>query len=471
MPESSETGRVRRVLRSRTATFLVVFVVFCVSPNVIPHGDPFLVVPTARSLVHDGDLDLTEYLNVPAVLSHYGLTREGDRFVDYFPWVTAATAVPVTLGVDAISAVAGTPDTDELIRTDRTWPIQLIGGSLLAAGATLLIALVSEALIDRTTRVAATTGRRPPLLALALAVGLTTPLWSTVSRGLWQHGPSLVFLAGALLVLLRVERSPTLRRIDGRLVGVGALAGAAYWARPTNAVAVAAIGLIALVMGRRPALTYAAGAAGAFTAGVLANLALVGVAVPKYYAAGRIGWHREFVEAFLANLVSPSRGLLFTLPQIVTIGAVLTHPDQRSWSRVTRRLVFVGPLVPLGYALAVSGFANHWWAGHSYGARFLIESLPFVLPIAVVGSLRLLQGRGALAAGTVVLWSLAGVVHFEGAWFHSTTCWNGSPTDIDLDPGRVWSVTDPQFASGFASLVEDGPADALWRSCENGAGG
>ena len=48
--------------------------------------------------------------------------------------------------------------------------------------------------------------------------------------------------------------------------------------------------------------------------------------------------------------------------------------------------------------------------------------------------------------------------------------WTHFP-DIDLDPGRVWSVTDPQFASGFASLVEDGPADALWRSCENGAGG
>ena len=48
------------------------------------------------------------------MLSHYGLTREGDRFVDYFPWVTAAAAVPVTLGVDAVSAVAGTPDTDAL---------------------------------------------------------------------------------------------------------------------------------------------------------------------------------------------------------------------------------------------------------------------------------------------------------------------------------------------------------------------
>ena len=109
MFEALGTTRVRGALRSRTATFAVLLVIFCVSPNVIPYGDSFLIVPTANSLVHERDLDLSEYLDVPSVRSHYGLTNERGKVVDYFPWVTAVVATPVTLGADLVSAIIDTP--------------------------------------------------------------------------------------------------------------------------------------------------------------------------------------------------------------------------------------------------------------------------------------------------------------------------------------------------------------------------
>src|SRR5580765_2110573 len=79
---------------------LVLAVIYLLSPNVLPRGDAALSVPTAASLVHHHDLDLTEYEDVPWVRDDNALVHYEGRDVDYFPWLGAVAAIPAVVAVD-----------------------------------------------------------------------------------------------------------------------------------------------------------------------------------------------------------------------------------------------------------------------------------------------------------------------------------------------------------------------------------
>ncbi len=448
----------------------VVLLAFLAAPNIVVNGDSFLAVPTARSLLHDGDLDLSEYADVESVSSHYGAVRNDGALVDYFPWTTSLFAMPAVAVVDIASTVMGTPSVNDLVREDRTWPLQLVSGSLIAALVTLLMAELSLLVLTAALPTSALLRRLTPAKVMVL-IALTTSLWSTVSRGLWQHGPSLLLVSTALLVLTRsaVRTDATINQRTAAAAGF--LMGLAYWFRPTNAVAVAGVALLVAILGRRSLITYLLGVGLAMATVGLANVGLTGGVFPAYYSAGRIGWHAEYVAAVGANLVSPSRGLLFTFPQVLFVPAGVVAL-RRSSSSFLRGFAPVAVLVTLGLVAGVSGFTAQWVAGHSYGARFLIESLPFLVPLALVGTV--LVADHAVAAGSrrilpviASVWLVAGVIHMEGAVFHATTCWNGAPVDVEQQPSRVWSVRDPQFLSGFRAVRSQGLKDALVARCED----
>ncbi len=69
-----------------------------------------------------------------------------------------------------------------------------------------------------------------------------------------------------------------------------------------------------LVQHRRQALPFLAGAAAIAIPWFVVNIAAYGLLFPPYYSAGRISLHSDFLEAVLANLVSPARGILLLRP-------------------------------------------------------------------------------------------------------------------------------------------------------------
>jgi hypothetical protein len=61
----------------------------------------------------------------------------------------------------------------------------------------------------------------------------------------------------------------------------------------------------------------------------------------------------------------------------------------------------------------------------------------------------------ALVACVVALgWSV--FTNASGALARSAWCWNLQPGDIDNNPGRVWSWSDPQFLTAAQRLVDTG---------------
>lgn len=466
----------------------VVLAVFLLSPvRDATDNDPAFVPLSAHSLVHDRDLALDEF-GAERLVGHPVVVTDGSLdpgftvaavdgpgweqlraavadpdvdVLDYFPWTGAVVAVPAVLAVDGWAAVAGTSDSGWLLARDDFALPHTAMASLVALGAVLAFRAAASVVLGGPD------GRRRLLAnASALVFALGTSVWSTASRALWQHTPSLLLLTLALWCAVRIDRDhgraeTSTAGPDPWVVGLAAAAAAAAVARPTNLVFAVVIAVWVLHRCRdRPVATVGSALLGGLVvvSGFLGFSAMsAGRAIPAYYSAGRLQAGSWFVEAVAANWVSPSRGLLVASPVLVLAvpGTVAAWRSARSERAVVpgRPLVLALWASVVGVTASVSAFPQ-WWAGHAFGPRFMTEALPQLALLAVPAVGRLFaadrpepvqRSRNVAAVVAVValsLWSVA--FHAIGSIAGASGCWNAFPVDVDRDPSRVWSVTDAQ---------------------------
>lgn len=487
-----------RILGSWWLLAVVVLAVYLLSPvrDATEH-DPAFVPMTAHALVHDRSVAIDSFgaerlVGHPVVLSDGSLDpgfvveRVGGpgwaelvaavddpdvEVRDYFPWTSAVMAVPAVVVADVAGAVTGGRDSGELIGDGDFTLWHTATAALVTLGAVLVLRAVALAVLTGSTA-----RRRLLANASALVVALGTSAWSTASRALWQHTPSFLLLSLAVWCAVRIDREGTETGpgteaenptgVDRWVIGLGAAVVAAAVARPTNLAT--GVVLLAWVLYRRrerlgqTALSLAIGVAAAAGAFLLASWALVGRALPDYYSAGRLevgGW---FAEAVLANWWSPSRGLLLASPVLVLAvpGAVLAWRDRERRSLVVALWASVAAVT-----VSVSAFPQ-WWAGHAIGPRFMTEAVPQLFVLSLPAADRVFdlprlragvehRGRAAAAAVVVVLlaaWSIG--FHAVGSVAGAAGCWNVFPTDVDDDPGRVWSVVDAQVLEPLHRVLD-----------------
>ncbi len=457
-PTEGRQGLLRQIL----LTFMVLLAIFAVSYNT-DDGDGFLALPAAHSLLHDGDLDLAEYSNTGWFDTQYGVVEVEGRAVDYFPWTTAAAAVPLVLLWDAASAIGLVGDIDPLIRAGMTGQIRMLFASVICAWAAVVLGLLTRRLSRMITR--------PPgryrewldpdsswaLPVWTLTLGLGTSLWSTASRSLWQHGPAVLTAGSAVLCMAHLVGCNPVRRHVGLLASAaGILLALSYWTRPTNAL----IGLfvVAVVaLRRRNALLPLLGATAAVHAVMIVlNRVLVGRSLPPYYQASRLGWHADLPEAVAANLISPARGLIVFSPFLLAAPLLLARTRRELLDDDTRVVVVGGLLTSGAYLLAVSAFTEKWWAGHSVGPRFMTEALVMLGPMALVaifGPREALDPRRFGRIGWLSAIVLSVLLHLGAANSRDALCWNKVPANVDSHPERVWSWTDAQVFESARSTA------------------
>jgi hypothetical protein len=471
------TGRPRRARRLLPVlgAFLVVLVVFAASP-VSSRSDPLWVPTTAESLLEDRDLDLSD-LGV-RVGDDYGLIEEDGQVVIYFPWTTAALTVPLLVVQKALEPTGLVVPLDEQgLRADQ---FQRWSASTFAAAAAVVLALVARRLV----RLAAGGGTYRPTGAVgatdvverwwwvplsAAAIGLGSSLWSTASRGLWQHGPGVLLLGLAWWAALSVSPR-TDRPADARWALVsGACAGLACGVRPTNAVFAA--GLVAFLGWRRRAAlaSWAFGAVAVAAAGFVANVVLLGSPLPRYFSGDRARLHGDFAAAVLHDLVGPSRGLFVFTPWLLLGAAALVPRRRAALGDDVTAFAWLAAATTAAATLAVASYGTNWWAGFSYGPRFLSETLVVLAPLALVvvfgprppGT----AARVLSSAVAPVLVVASILLHAPGALTPITECWSREPVRVDDDPSRIGDWTDAQFLAGWVEL-RDGGVDGPRSSCE-----
>jgi hypothetical protein len=411
--------------------FAIIFAVYALSP-VTTSYDSRLSLHTAMSLAHGEGGDLTNYMRAtPGITSIIEYPDGKPR--NLYPIGPSLLALP---GVIIASWIR--PNFAERLREGLTDRFEQTLASIIGAAA----AITFFWLIYGQFQSIWISGSSTFIFAFC------TSIWSTATRALWQHGPLVLMLLIAMLLLQRSRLRPTLVQYVGLPLAFALLS------RPTAIVPIAVISAYIMFFHRPWFIRYLCLAAFIAIPWIAYNISIYGGPFPTYYLNGGLGkgpclgarLECPMWEGALGNLVSPSRGLLVFSPiLIISISGFLLamREDEQRPLYVAYGLVVV-------LMFLVIAAAPVWWAGHSYGPRFTSDLVPFLafftsFNFAYIGNLGYHARRAAITV-TVLLAVVSLLMHAQGAIRSETLTWNPDPDDIDENPSRAWDWRDPQFA-------------------------
>lgn len=278
--------------------------------------------------------------------------------------------------------------------------------------------------------------RRESALFFTFVYAFGTSVWSTVARGLWQHGPSLLFLNAIILILLKKKE---------RLFPLaGLLTGLLVWNRPTNIVFAVAISIFVLWKHRRAALPFL------FPSGIVALLfawysfsfygsfLALGQGQPFAWFSGSI------LINMLAVLISPSRGLFVYTPFFLLVfPALWVLIRKRNHSDSELLLLFLAAaLIPF---LLIFGKWGMWWGGNVYGYRIITEIVtPLTLVIALWwSSLKKMSPFWNAILIVTLTWSF--VVQYIGVVRYPFCETGAEKHAMYQEPSRYWNMHEAQL--------------------------
>lgn len=399
--------------------FAVALLVYWVSP-VRLQTDSAWTTATARSLIRHGDVDLDEYSTLLRVNHGFQTERRGGHVYYSVPLGTSLFAVPMV----AVGSLVDADALDAHVSRGDNHPWDGLSAAIITAATAAVVFAIARR----------RSSRRWVAYATAFTFAFGTQAWGIASRTMWMQAPSMLCLALALWFATRVTESPRW------FAALGSVLALAYFVRPTNAVPLLVFGGWVLVQHRAGLRRFVLGA-GAVTAAFLSvNLALYGMLLQPYFRASRLALTSTVPQALLANLVSPSRGILVFVP--VSILAVLGF-RMLARSHALQSLDVVVAVIVVAYWIGVSCFPD-WTGGWSYGPRFLADVVPLLMWFLPPVFDALARSRRALLvtlAGVLVVLSVG--IQARGAFVERTSTWNWEPRF--LDPARVWDWSDPQF--------------------------
>lgn len=343
-PEAVRSWSPRRAALTVFAALLLVYVPSATWDYAI-NVDAAMAALPAWNLVENGTLDLRAHEEV--------VEQRADRSIGAVRTDDGRLVSNRTIGVIAWGVpfyALASP------WVDPTAPFPMgpaaVAGAVATAAAMAVLHLVLRKVLD-------------PVQALvgAMVAGLGTGAWSVAADGLWPHGPSMLWLALAILGLA-----------NGRRVWAGVGFGAALLVRPYNALAAAIAGVWTAVRSRSPRALLAVGVPAAAGLAVLltANLFLYGQANvtggytehPSVASAADLGSRTlaSVGRTLVGVLLDPERGLVWYSPFLVVLALGL----RTAW-RVA------DDWVRAAAGGAVGAFAIQFWVQQSQGGSFFFS--------------------------------------------------------------------------------------------------
>ena len=210
-------------------------------------------------------------------------------------------------------------------------------------------------------------------LAIALAAAFGTPIWSSASRSLWPQTWALLLTTIAIWILLSRSRRPFL---------LGTVLAWSCLVRPQLIPQVVAITAYLLVIYERRFFWGYVAAGLCWAIPVCATTwFFTGGLFSASYTPGMIDFPHDFLFRLYGVLLSPSRGLLIFSP-VVLVSLYLTT---WYWKVLPERTLAVLSLVIIGMHLALLCSFIGWWGGGSYGPRLMLEAVPWLVLLAILG--------------------------------------------------------------------------------------
>jgi|GEM_PF-401726 len=424
--------------------FLGVLLVHVSSRN-ITSTDSIWAIHTAMSIIQEGNTDLDEYQALIAETPNhdYAVEKINGHLYTPYPIGASLAAVPFVWVIDRLSTFASPVRFSDYIQQARPEETELFIASFIVALTALVIYGMARLFLDKQRA-----------LGLVLVFAFGTSAWSTASRALWQHGPSMLMLALALYLILLAKKRPFLSQFVALPLAL------AYVTRPTNSLSVLVLTIYVFIYFRRYFVRYLLWALFIAVPFIAFNLSIYHTLLSDYYRSYQgFAVSGAFFEAFAGLLVSPSRGLLLYSPVFLfAIWGVWLNLKHGGFFRLD---LFLGAIVLLH--LAILAIWPLWWGGWSYGPRMLADLLPYLMywliPVVAVlfGSDNSNDQTPPLPASKapwlklafIVLAGFSLVVHDRGANVPETFDWNRYPANVDAHPERLWDWRDIQFLRGI----------------------
>lgn len=408
--------------------FCVLLAVYNANGREIPSYDSQPTKFAAREFLLRGTLGLNHVVGAEPLLLErpaFVLARDGRYRSAYSP-VPALAAATIAWPAYRTGAL-------DVRSAKGPQIIAVLGASVQTAAAVVLAFFTLRRRLSRGTA-----------LAAAAVLGVGTGYWHTVSQTLWQHETAIFGLALAVFALTadRTARGAAMMVLLGLGLAL-AVTSRLQLAPAVLALLAAAVHTAGVRRGLIPiAMTTAAAAVllafyVRWFGSPAGALPLLTALHPTVHATERA--FDPFAGGFLGLLVSPNRGLFVFSP----IAAVMFLALGRK-ARADAPPVLAWCALAALAQYAAYGSYGIWWAGHTYGPRYMLDVLPLLVPLAGAAVVSIRQSRLlTTAAAAAALWSI--VVAGTGAFVYPDERWNIEPRDVDRHHERLWDWSDMQI--------------------------
>ncbi len=420
--------------------FSVVFLVYLFSKNITSFDSKWSIY-TTLSIINEGNIDLNEYKDILESNNYFSIKEIDGKYYTWFPVGVSIIALPFVLIINtALKLLLTFPcfqtEFSNFV-SQLPYPFiniieEMIASIIVALCCGIIFLILNQKLHSKVQSI-----------LLTFIFAFCTSSWSTASRGLWQHGPSMLMLTIALYLIQLSKNNP-------RLIQYVSLPLAfSYIIRPTNSIPIFFLTIFVLLNAKRYFFRYLLWGVIIIAPFIVFNLNVYHAILSPYYLPSRIGVSSCFFEAFVGNILSPARGLFIYSPILLFfVYGVFLKIKQREFKNLDFALLSIIIL----HWITISSFP-HWWAGHSFGSRFFSDVIPFFVYflIPVVPNLFKLKGVRKYIVNSVFicLMLISFFIHYQGANNWNVFVWNSTPVNVDKNPERIWDWKDIQFLRGI----------------------
>ena len=400
------------------ATFAIPLFVYLAGFHYAGSGDtqPAELLPV--TLLKSGDLDFREFVRTSEPLPYWFQNRRG-RVISIYPLLPGILNVPVFAAADALGVD---------LYAER-FRLSMISASLVSALSVLFLFLALDGLGFR----------RSTALLTTAAYAFGTCVWSVTSRGLFQHGPSLLLQTIALWLLARGGRTSA--------AWSGLFLGLAIVNRPMNALVAAPLALVVWSKHRKSLPGFLAFAAlplalrSAYAWAWWGSPFSLAQADP-FPAVSNFGGN--VARGLAGLLLSPSRGLFAYSPIFLFVGLAIAPALRLRREQPIHVALLAGALA----LLLVTSKWTIWWGGHSFGYRLLIEMLPALAVLLALAWESAVRARPAWKAAFLACLAWSVFIQSFGARAQPT----GFNEKLDQDPSVLWSLRESDLARAVRSF-------------------
>lgn len=449
------TTRIKDTLRSAVAKpkkghiafylFFIAFIVYNLNFRSIASGDtlPAALLPFSLLEYHSLYFDsFSSFIN--RIETPYMFAIVKGHYVSSYPIITPILVTPLYIIPYFVLKIAGCPiDPLNPLFWESVQIMEGITASIIASFSVVLMYLILVRI----------TGTKTALIT-SLIFAFATNTWTIGSQALWQHGMVELLLCSVIFVVILNEE----KRSDIHFVILGLLTALFVFNRPSDSL------LLLPVIAYTIMVSDWKGKLGYLSAAALCSIPVIWYNIyhfsnPLGGYGGLLSWFGvdySLAIKFLGMLISPSRGLLVYTP-IVLLSLfgyfyIRDLPNKR-----IRQFLYIAGISVVLEILVYSSF-DVWWAGWSYGPRFLTGSLP-VLTIFMGIYLHNFLNRKtdrkkklqAVIITVFLVWSI--FVQITGAFCYPNGNWDGIPVSVDNDPQRLWNLNDTQIMRSYSAGV------------------